>query len=173
MKSATAGSWTRFAPWILALSLVIANASVAQVPPTYVDPDGVLQLTCRAPHRATGQLVPVLGVNGYANGFWGFATYNAAGWPTIIFDAAQLSGLPSIVARYVYYHECAHLTVPTTNEFMASCQGLKAMRHRGHITTSQEETLRRVHYSLPSLGPQYGGSGRALWEGTVACAGRR
>ena len=136
---------------------------------TYVEPTG-LQLTCYAPHAVTGDLVPVLGVNGNLGGFWGFATYDGYGWPVMIFDVFQLSHFPLIVSRYVYYHECAHLSIPTLNEVTASCVGLINMRRNGHIDELGENTLRLVVESLVVLPPQYGGSGKVLWDATLNCA---
>ena len=141
-------------------------------PPTYREPDG-RTWTCYAPHGRTGHIVPVAGMNGFAGGFWGFATYNAQGWPTIIFDVSQLGRFPVIVARFTYYHECAHLSLPTTDEIRANCEGLRQMRTNGDISRRQEDQLRRLHYSLGPLGPQYGGSGRVLWDRTIQCAGHR
>lgn len=139
-------------------------------PPTYREPNG-RTWTCHAPHGATGQIVPVAGINGNAGGFWGFATYNAAGWPVIIFDVVQLQNLPLIVVRFTYYHECAHLVVPTKNEIKANCEGLINMRYNGDISPTEENILKQVHYSLPYLGPKYGGSGKVFWDKTMQCAG--
>ena len=157
---------------VAVVSLVLAPATVRSqgYPPTYVEPNG-RNWTCDAPHAATGDTVPVAGVNGNAGGFWGFATYNAAGWPVIIFDVAQLRNLPLIVVRFTYYHECAHLVVPTTDEVEANCEGLINMRANGDISPAKENVVKQVHYSLPVLGPRYGGSGKAFWDATIQCAG--
>ncbi len=153
----------------LAYLFILPGVVTAQ-PPTYSEPSG-LSLTCYAPHAATGQVVPVRGMNGNAGGFWGFATYDHSGWPTIIFDVAQLIRLPFIVTRFTYYHECAHLTIPTKDEVVANCVGLKNMRRAGHIDRQGEATIGRVMNSLPYLPPQYGGSGGAYWQATLQCAG--
>ncbi len=160
-----------------AIALVMAtlvesrNAS-GQIPPTYVEPSG-FRLTCYAAHQFTGRPVPVAGMNGYAGGYWAFAKYNAAGWPIIIIDVAQLVNYPQIVARFTYYHEWAHHVERTTDEFLATCEGLKAMRRKKHITRRGERILRDVHYSLGRLPEKYGGSGKELWDRTIRCAGSR
>ena len=114
-------------------------------------------------------MVPVAGINGPANGFWAYATYNGMGWPTIIFDVSQIAQLPRIVWRFVYFHECAHLTIPTSNEVTANCEALKQMRAEGEIDDRGERTVQRLMESLPTLPPQYGGSGRAFWRATMEC----
>ncbi|WP_133162390.1 hypothetical protein [Hyphococcus luteus] len=150
-------------------SLTVNVPSLAQYAPTYVEKSG-LTLTCYARHRASGSFVPVIGVNGNARGYWGYATYQPNGQPVIIFDPQFLLPYPDVVARYVYYHECAHLKYETSNEIEASCKGLIDMRSAGHVTTAGENALKRVHYSLGPLEPKYGGSGKALWDLTVKCA---
>lgn len=147
------------------------GSAEAQMPPTYMEPG--LQLTCTARHQFNGQPVPVAGINGHAGGFWGFATYNAAGWPIMIFDVSQLRQHPIFVARFIYYHECAHLAEETRNEVEANWKGLIAMRAAGHISANEEASLGQITRSLGPLGPQYGGSGQALWAATMACAGPR
>ena len=157
--------------YIVAILSFLPLASFAQNnPPTYQEPSGRTWI-CHAPHLATGENVPVAGVNGYAGGFWGYATFNSQGWPVIIFDVNQLRRYPLIVARYTYYHECAHLKLPTTDEVLASCEGLQRMRNNGDITQADERILRDVHYSLQILGPQYGGSGKVFWDNIIECAG--
>ena len=127
--------------------------------------------TCYAPHRYTGEIVPVYGQNGHAGGFWAVANYTNTGWPIIIFDVQELRQYPEIVVRYTYYHECAHLSIPTTDEIEANCVGLLNMRENNDVSPHEEKILRKVHYSLPFLPPQYGGSGRVFWDATIDCAG--
>lgn len=136
---------------------------------TYNDPAG-FSLTCMAKNLQTNQIVPVVGTNGNANGHWGFATYAANGWPVIIFDAGQLSKMHPIMARFTYYHECAHLSVPTWDEVKASCIGLKNMRKAGHVSQNEEEIIGEITKSVGPLPPKYLGSGAALWKATLQCA---
>jgi len=140
-------------------------------PPTFTERTG-RTYTCYAPHRFTHQIVPVVGTNGRAAGFWGYATYNNTGWPVIIFDVSQLSRLPDIVIRFTYYHECAHLRLQTRNEIKANCAALQEMRKNGDLSKRGEEIVEEVTRSLGPLGPQYGGSGQAFWDATLRCAGR-
>lgn len=154
---------------IIAALTVLPLDTIAQgYPPTYREPNG-RTWTCYAPHNYTRQRVPVAGINGNAGGFWGLATYNPWGWPMIIFDVNILPRLPAIVKRLVYYHECAHLSLPTLDEVRANCEGLRRMRGNGDISPSQEDELRNIFYSLGSLPPQYGGSGKVFWDNTMRC----
>ena len=155
--------------WIIA-AIFIAFLPLGSVAQTYREPNG-RSWTCYAPHAQTGQIVPVVGMNGNAAGFWAFATYDATGWPTIIFDVSQLRNLPLIAVRYTYYHECAHLSIPTRDEIEANCVALINMRDNNDISPHQEDILRQVHYSLTVLPPQYGGNGRVFWDATIDCAG--
>jgi hypothetical protein len=137
---------------------------------TYTDPSG-FSLTCTAAHAQTGEIVPVIGVNGYAGGHWGLATYRGDGWPVMIFDVSQLMNMPPIMTRFTYYHECAHLAVPTWDEVRANCIGLNNMRLAGHISKSEEQIVAQITSAVGPLPQKYGGSGLAFWEATVQCAG--
>jgi hypothetical protein len=159
---------------LLALTTTICSwpTSAQGFPPTYTGRSG-LSRTCYAPHAQTGQIVPVAGVNGSADGYWGFATYNNYGWPVIIFDLEPLSKVPEIVVRFTYYHECAHLATPTKNEIQANCIALKQMRRNGDLSAKDEAIVGEVTRSLGKLKPQYGDSGIAFWDATLQCAGNR
>ena len=126
--------------------------------------------TCYAPHKKTGEIVPVKGMKVPLFSAWSGVMYDGAGWPIIMFNRSQLDLYPPIVELFAYHHECAHLTIPTTDEVLANCEGLIAMRRAGDITLALEEVLRDIHYLLPDLGLEYGGSGREFWGATVKCA---
>ena len=49
----------------------------------------------------------------------------------IIWNAERLKTLPPEVHDYLFFHECAHARVPTTDELKANCAGLQDMRGRG------------------------------------------
>ena len=157
---------------ITALLSLLPLATDAQTydAPTYREPSG-RTWTCYAPHGYTWEIVPVLGQNGYVGGFWGFASYTNTGWPVITFDAQQLRQYPLILARFVYYHECAHLSIPTLDEIEANCEALINMRQNNDISPDEENILRDVYYSLPPFLLRDGRNGRALWDATIACAG--
>lgn len=152
---------------VVAISTIL-NGTAAQQAPTFIEPGGRSH-TCYARHAVTGQVVPVVGVNGNAGGFMGYATYDPTGWPTIIFDVAQLSSQPPIMWRFIYYHECAHLEIPTTDEVRANCAALLQMRNRENMTPYEEQIIASSVMSRPVLPPQYGGSGTAFWNATMRC----
>ncbi len=104
---------------------------------------------------------------GYSN--WNFAT----GRPFIYLNHTILSKYPPIVTRFVFYHECAHLTVWTHDEITANCVALKTIRAAGDLSLRDEAKLREHHYGLGVLDVSLGGSGRAFWDATVRCAGAR
>ncbi len=49
----------------------------------------------------------------------------------IIWNAERLKTLPPEVHDYLFFHECAHARVPTTDELKANCAGLQDMRAAG------------------------------------------
>lgn len=169
MKITRRASYSLF---LLTVSTATPNADAQQFPPTYTEPDGYNR-TCFAPHRGTRETVPVAGINGNANGFWAYATYNPAGWPVIIFDVPKMVQYPRIVWRFTYFHECAHLTIPTSDEIRANCAALVEMRANGELDEEDEKVVEHTFRSLGSLGAQYGGSGDAFWNATLSCAGQR
>jgi hypothetical protein len=93
------------------------------------------------------------------------------GW-MITWDTQRLSALPTYAHDYIFYHECAHASVPTTDEVIANCRGLVAMRRDGRSSRAIEEMLGRFHASLGWMGAQYGnGYGADYWQRTLQCAG--
>jgi len=112
-------------------------------------------------------------VRGHASNtlrYWAYATWDGSGQPVMIFNLAALAQVPPIVTRFAFYHECAHLTLRSTDELQANCEALKLMRLRREVSPVDEAVLKQEHYRLTALGSQYLGSGKALWDATVACA---
>ena len=64
---------------------------------------------------------------GLAVGFTG-KTVDDAGALRIVWNRAKLDALPAVMHDYIFFHECAHLRVPTRDEIKANCVGLKDMR---------------------------------------------
>jgi hypothetical protein len=77
----------------------------------------------------------------------------------IAWNAAMLRSLPREVHDFIFFHECAHASVPTQDELTANCVGLKVMRAAGRAGFAVE-----TH-----LGAFYG-RGSEYWRKTVACA---
>jgi hypothetical protein len=77
----------------------------------------------------------------------------------IAWNAAMLQSLPPEVHDFIFFHECAHASVPTQDELTANCVGLKVMRAAGRAGFAVEA----------KLGAFYG-RGSEYWRKTVACA---
>jgi hypothetical protein len=156
-----------------AVTVATTNAQPPLYSPTYLDPLTSRGYTCFA-RTLNGQLeLPVPGMNDDGIPYWGYATYNQSGLPFILFNISRLSQYPAIVTRFTYYHECAHLQIPTSNEIDANCTALRNMRANGDLTAREEELVEMATRSTGILAPQYGGSGDAFWDATIACAGER
>ena len=77
----------------------------------------------------------------------------------IIWNAERLKALPPEVHDYLFFHECAHARVPTTDELTANCVGLQDMRAAGRAGFAVESRL-GVFY----------GPGSDYWNRTLKCA---
>ncbi len=77
----------------------------------------------------------------------------------IAWNTAILSTLPPEMHDFIFFHECAHASVPTRDELLANCVGLKTMRAVGRAGFAVE-----TH-----LGAFYG-RGNEYWRETLACA---
>jgi hypothetical protein len=77
----------------------------------------------------------------------------------IVWNEAQLKALPPEMHDFIFFHECAHLSVPTKSEVAANCVGLQAMRTAGRAGFRVESRLAAFY------GPDSG-----YWRQTLACA---
>lgn len=118
--------------------------------------------TCVATLPETGQPVRVRDHVG-PSGFVAFASYDPDGWPAITYAPAFFS-LPPTVQTFLSLHECGHLVLHTTNEFLANCYAVA----QGHWTADDLALIAQSHLSVGHLPSQYGGSGAAFWAGTKA-----
>jgi hypothetical protein len=90
--------------------------------------------------------------------------------PSVItYGTVMFSHLPPVAKDFLFFHECAHARVPTSDELQANCQGLVAMRSAGRSSAAIENQLASFHSSLGYMGPAYG-VGATFWTNTVACA---
>lgn len=123
---------------------------------------------CQAMHGISGAVVPVQQMPG-PSAFWAHAAWMPNGWPTITYGPTYYS-LPPIMQRFTYFHECAHLVLRTSNEFVANCRALQLMQAQG-LTSQEENFIANFHANVGPLSPQYGGSGVAFWANTLnVCA---
>jgi hypothetical protein len=77
----------------------------------------------------------------------------------ILWNETKLKALPPDVHDYLFFHECAHAKVPTTDEIMANCVGLKDMRSAGRAGAAVEARL-----------TAFFGANSSYWARTVKCA---
>jgi hypothetical protein len=77
----------------------------------------------------------------------------------IIWNAERLKALPPEVHDYLFFHECAHARVPTTDELKANCTGLQDMRAAG-----------RAGFAVESRLGAFYGPGSDYWTRTLKCA---
>ena len=77
----------------------------------------------------------------------------------IIWNAERLRTLQPEVHDYLFFHECAHARVPTTDELKANCAGLQDMRAAG-----------RAGFAVESRLGAFYGPGSDYWTRTLRCA---
>src|SRR6476469_7562631 len=77
----------------------------------------------------------------------------------IIWNAQKLAGLPPAIHDLLFFHECAHAKVPTTDEVQANCVGLKDMRAAGRAGLAVEAKLAAFY-----------GATNGYWLNTLRCA---
>ena len=92
------------------------------------------------------------------------------GTPLIVYGPRYRQVAP-LLQSFIKRHECQHAN-GVQDEIAANCEALTQMRALG-LTPAQEARIARWHVAEGTIDPQYGGSGAALWERTVRCAGAR
>ena len=121
----------------------------------------VANAQCMARHAYSGQVVQARERNGPLN-FWAYASFDPDGWPAITYSPAFYQLTP-LMQEFTRRHECAHLAVPTSDEFMANCVALRSrMWSRPEI-----DHIAATHHAIGVQGPQYGGSGASFWQITL------
>jgi hypothetical protein len=91
-------------------------------------------------------------------GYTGITSPVGSGYQ-IQWNAKKLAQLPPAVHDMIFFHECAHAQVPTTDELRANCAGLAAMRAAG-----------RAGFAVESKISAYLGPGSDYWAKTLKCA---
>jgi len=77
----------------------------------------------------------------------------------IIWNAQKLAALPPAMRDLLFFHECAHAKVPTTDEVEANCVGLRDMRAAGRAGLAVEAKLAAFY-----------GATNGYWVNTLRCA---
>ena len=123
---------------------VIPNAQPCTIPPGH-------------PGRPAIQALQRVGPTAFA----AEASWGVGYLPTITYSLTYFRLEPRI-QLFLSLHECGHLVLRTTNEFLANCY---AVTHAAWTGTDLDLIGRR-HEAVGLLPPQYGGSGHAFWAGT-------
>ncbi len=89
----------------------------------------------------------------------GLAVLDAKKEYLIVWNPERLKVLPPEVRDFLFFHECAHARVPTEDEVVANCNGLKDMRAAGRAGVALETRLAAFY-----------GAGNSYWRATLACA---
>jgi len=109
---------------------------------------------CIAAGRAVSEVDadpgPALGCTGKA--------VEDAGDLRIVWNRAKLDALPAVMHDYIFFHECAHLRVPTRDEIKANCVGLKDMRAAGRAGAAVEARIAAFY-----------GARNDYWARTLQC----
>jgi hypothetical protein len=135
---------------VIAVSCIFGNAAFAQMMP------------CMSRVLSTGAYVPAQQIQGTSN-HWAHAQFTPPmGYPTIVYGPSFFQ-LPRIMQVFTSIHECGHLQ-GTTSEFLANCYALR----NGHWSPEQIRFIANYHRAVGPLPPQYGGSGSAFWQQTLA-----
>ena len=77
----------------------------------------------------------------------------------IIWNAQRLAALPPAIHDLLFFHECAHARIPTTDEVQANCAGLREMRAAGRAGVAVEAKLAAFY-----------GATNGYWISTLRCA---
>lgn len=84
------------------------------------------KLSCSARHLDTNQLVEVKTVSGITGGKVATAQW-PLGYPTIVINDSTFVKLPDNAKQFIYYHECAHLTLNSKDEYGADCESINVL----------------------------------------------
>lgn len=95
----------------------------------------------------------------YRLGRTGVAAPSGSGY-SITWNVEKLNSLPAAIHDFIFFHECAHARVATTDELRANCVGLKDMRAAG-----------RAGFAVESRLAAFYGPGNEYWASTLKCAG--
>jgi hypothetical protein len=155
--------------WMFICTIVVIVGSSPQSAGAFVFSDGTTA-TC---YTRDGQPVREIFVPGLAGpflgGYTGVTNVLPDGSATISWDPVKLERLPPAVHDFIYFHECAHAHVPTSDELQANCVGLRDMTAAGRASPPEQASIGEFHAQLGYMGPKYG-DGATYWRQTVRCA---
>jgi hypothetical protein len=140
-------------PWSIGALLTMVAASAGAF--TFVDGTTA---DCTAAGRKVVEIDAAPGSAIYKLGYTGITSQAGSGFQ-ITWNTDKLKTLPPAVHDFIFFHECAHARVPTTDELRANCQGLKDMRAAG-----------RGGFAVESKLSAFYGAGNEYWAKTLKCA---
>lgn len=145
-------------------SIILAVSSDASAQVSDLSTGGTIPnaVDCMGRHYVTGGFVEVRQRTG-SSMHWAHAAWDADGWPAITYSSAYFQ-LPETMQKFTSAHECGHLSMPTTNEFLANCYALSELP----LSRIERDFVGTYHRHLGPLPAQYGGSGSEFWARTVA-----
>jgi hypothetical protein len=107
--------------------------------------------TCYANNWQTGQLQPVPEINVVdPNLPWGHTDAQPNGTWLIRFNLQKIASplATPAVLMFLFYHECSHARFATSDEGVADCQGLIAMRNDMTVTPQMYAEIAQVYASV-------------------------
>jgi hypothetical protein len=154
----------------LFFGICLGIPAYCQASSTFTFSDGTTT-SCRT---SSGKIVeqvylPQLAANFVVAGYTGVTTSLPDGSARITWNIGKLNSLSAAPHDYIYFHECAHAHVPTSDELVANCVGLVDMREAGRSSPGVESELQVFHAALGDMGPPYG-TGSQFWAKTAQCA---
>ncbi len=146
------------APRIVAcIGLALVASMVSLEVSAFVFSDGTTAV-CTAAGRTVIEIDAPSSSRMVQLGHAGTTTATGSGYQ-IQWNAKKLAELPPAVHDLIFFHECAHAQIPTTDEVRANCAGLKAMREAG-----------RAGFAVESKLAAFFGVGNEYWAKTLKCA---
>lgn len=135
--------------------VAVGCLAAAQQAGAFTFSDGT-SATCVARGETVSEYAPPTGTE--VMNFTGKTVKVGSGYQ-IIWNAQKLAGLPPAMHDLLFFHECAHAKVPTTDEVEANCVGLKDMRAAGRAGLAVEAKLAAFY-----------GATNGYWVSTLRCA---
>jgi hypothetical protein len=137
--------------------VVVLLSTMAAGAGAFTFTDGTIG-TCTAAGRTVIEIGSPPGSAIHKLGYTGITSQAGSGYQ-ITWNTEKLKTLPPVVHDFIFFHECAHARVPTTDELRANCEGLKDMRAAG-----------RAGFAVESKLSAYFGVGSEYWAKTLKCA---
>lgn len=144
----------------LKISLVVICMNVP-LKASSQEPNKTNKLSCSARHLDTNEEVKVKTESGLSINNKVATAQWPLGYPTIAIDDSAFTKLPGNAKQFIYYHECAHLALRTTDEKEADCESINTMIKK-HGATKHD-----IRILVKTLAKEFGLSPR--WTNLLKC----